>query len=157
MGTYLNPGNQGFREIRNDVYVDKSGLINLINDTINPPRRLSCISRPRRFGKSFAAQMLCAYYDKTCDSSELFDDLKVSADSSGIYRKYRNQFDVIYLDITNIMGEAGAEDLPSFIKRKVTEELSAAYPSLKTDDSFSTTLINAVELTGNKFIAIIDE
>lgn len=76
MGTYLNPGNNGFVEIRNDIYVDKSGLISLINQTINTPRCLTCISRPRRFGKSFAAKMLCAYYDKTCDSSALFQDLE---------------------------------------------------------------------------------
>ena len=34
MGNYLNPGNIGFEEIRNSQYVDKSGLIALINDTI---------------------------------------------------------------------------------------------------------------------------
>ena len=50
MGNYLNPGNAGFAGIRNDVYVDKSGLIGLINQTIDTPRRLTCISRPRRFG-----------------------------------------------------------------------------------------------------------
>lgn len=157
MGTYLNPGNHGFRGIRNDIYVDKSGLVNLINSTIDTPRRLTCISRPRRFGKSFAAQMLCAYYDKTCDSSKLFDDLEIAANGNVCYGKYMNKFDVIYLDITNIMGEAGTEEIPSFIKRKVTEELLTAYPGLRADESFSTTLINAVELTGNKFIAIIDE
>lgn len=157
MGTYLNPGNDGFAGIRNDVYIDKSGLISLINDTIDTPRRLTCVSRPRRFGKSFAAQMLCAYYDKTCDSSVLFNDLEIAGDDSESYGTYRNKFDVIYLDITNIMGEAGTWELPAFIKRKVTEELLAAYPGLRTDESFSTTLINAVELTGNKFIMIIDE
>lgn len=157
MGTYLNPGNQGFIGIRNDIYVDKSNLIELINNTIDTPRRLTCISRPRRFGKSFAAQMLCAYYDKSCDSSRLFNDLKIASDHSESYRKYLNKFDVIYLDITNIMGESADEELSSFIKRKITEELSAAYPGLQTDESFSTTLINATQLTGNKFIAVIDE
>lgn len=157
MGTYLNPGNHGFSGIRNDIYIDKSGLINLINNTIDTPRRLTCVSRPRRFGKSFAAQMLCAYYDKTCDSSKLFDDLKIAETGNKSYKKYLNKFDVIYLDMTNIMGKAGTKELSSFIKRKVTEELLAAYPGLKTDESFSTTLINAVELAGNKFIAIIDE
>lgn len=77
MGNYINPGNNGFSEIRNDVYVDKTALISQINQIINTPRRLICISRPRRFGKSFAAQMLCAYYGKTCDSSMLFDDLRL--------------------------------------------------------------------------------
>lgn len=54
METYLNPGNQGFSGIRNDIYVDKSGLIGLINDTINTPRRLTCISRLRSPAKAEA-------------------------------------------------------------------------------------------------------
>lgn len=159
MGTFLNPGNNGFTMIRNGFYVDKSGLISLINATINTPEHLTCISRPRRFGKSFAAKMLCAYFDKTCDSSDLFDDLEIAADPrfNGAYGKYLNQYDVIYLDMTNILGEAGKDRLVSFIRRKVTDELAVAYPGLKTDESFSTTLVNAAELTGNQFIAIIDE
>lgn len=80
MGIYLNPGNGGFAGIRNDRYVDKSGLIGVINETLETPWRLTCVSRPRRFGKSFAAQMLCAYYDRTCDSSVLFRDLVIATD-----------------------------------------------------------------------------
>ena len=65
MGTYLNPGNSGFEEVLNGDYIDKTGLIALINQRINTPSKLVCISRPRRFGKSYAAKMLCAYYDTT--------------------------------------------------------------------------------------------
>ena len=100
MGIYVNPGNCGFTDIRNDLYIDKSGLISLINDTINTPRRLTCVSRPRRFGKSFAAQMLCAYYDRTCDSDALFRDLEIAENED--YGTYLNQYDVIYLDLTGI-------------------------------------------------------
>lgn len=67
MGTYLNPGNSSFEKIKNSIYVDKTGLIGVVNETIGTMQKLTCISRPRRFGKSYAAQMLCAYYDKTCD------------------------------------------------------------------------------------------
>lgn len=156
MGNYLNPGNNGFTTIRNHDYVDKTGLIGLINETINTTQKLICISRPRRFGKSFAAKMLCAYYDKTCDSSALFDDLNIAKDES--YLKHLNQYDVIYLDMTNIMGEAGNTGLVPYIRKKVMEELANAYPSLKVDtESITTTLGRAVELTGNKFVAIIDE
>lgn len=35
MGSYLNPGNSGFSNMRNDVYVDKTEMISLINQTIN--------------------------------------------------------------------------------------------------------------------------
>ena len=55
MGIYLNPGNSGFAGILNDLYIDKTGLIALINNSVETPGRLTCISRPRRFGKSFAA------------------------------------------------------------------------------------------------------
>lgn len=64
MGNYVNPGNSGFTRIRKNIYIDKTGLIRLVNQTIDTPRCLTCVSRPRRFGKSFAAKMLCAYYDK---------------------------------------------------------------------------------------------
>lgn len=59
MGNYLNPGNSGFTRIRNDVYIDKTGLIGLVNQKIDTPSCLNCISRPRRFGKSFAAKKFC--------------------------------------------------------------------------------------------------
>ena len=69
MGTYLNPGNSGFEEVLNGDYIDKTGLIALINQRINTQNKLVCISRPRRFGKSYAAKMLCAYYDyRTCSA-----------------------------------------------------------------------------------------
>lgn len=159
MGIYLNPGNSGFAGIRNDVYVDKSGLIALINETIDTPRRLTCVSRPRRFGKSFAAKMLCAYYDKTCDSSALFDNLMIAGDkgNDGGYRRHLNRYDVIYLDMTNVCGKAAPQDITSFIQRSVTEELFRAYPDMKAGNAFDETLLHAAELTGNKFIMIIDE
>ncbi len=155
MGNYVNPGNHGFSEIRNDIYVDKTGLIRLINQTINTPRRLTCISRPRRFGKSFAAQMLCAYYDKTCDSATLFDDLAIAGDPQ--YLKHRNQYDVIYLDMTGVIGEVSMIGLVPYIQRNVVQELTEQYPTLNVAEGFSATLANAAKAAGNKFIMIIDE
>ena len=137
MGNYLNPGNSGFAGIRNDIYVDKSGLIGLINQTIDTPRRMTCVSRPRRFGKSFAAQMLCAYYDKTCDSAGLFDGLEIADDVQ--FRDYLNRYDVIYLDMTGVIGETSIEDMIPYIQRNVTLELKEKYPELKTAEGFTAT------------------
>jgi hypothetical protein len=78
MGIYINPGNSGFAEINDQDYVDKTLLIDLINKTVEKKNKLTCISRPRRFGKSYAAKMLTAYYDCTCDSRPLFADKKIS-------------------------------------------------------------------------------
>lgn len=160
MGIYLNPGNKSFEGIRKGIYVDKSGLIGLINGTIGTKQKLTCISRPRRFGKSFAAQMLCAYYDKTCDSDLLFNDLEIATKVPfcDTYTKHLNQYDVIYLDMTNIMGEIEKSDVVSYIRRRITEELVNMYPELQADEeSFSATLVRTTELTGNQFIMIIDE
>ena len=148
MGTYLNPGNSGFARIVKSDYVDKTGLIQLINQTIGKTKNLTCISRPRRFGKSYAAQMLCAYYDKTCDSHELFSEYKIAEEDS--YEKHLNKYDVIYLDMTQIMGEAGKDGFIDFIKEKVTDEIKSMYPDVKTDSAFSTTLVNTVESNQNK-------
>ncbi len=155
MGTYLNPGNAGFTGIRRDIYVDKSGLIGLINQTIDTPRCLTCVSRPRRFGKSFAAQMLCAYYDKSCDSSGLFDDLAISGDAG--YRKHMNRYDVIYLDMTGVIGESSIGEIVPYIQRNVIRELTAQYPGLHVVEGFSATLVDAAAAAGNRFIMIIDE
>lgn len=51
MGTYLNPGNDGFAYAVKTRYIDKTGLIDVVNGTIDTRRNLTCVSRPRRFGK----------------------------------------------------------------------------------------------------------
>ena len=83
MGTYIDMGNDGFASARNGLYVDKSGLIPVVNSTINTQHRYSCVSRCRRFGKSMAAKMLAAYYDRSCDSRELFRGLDDPAQERG--------------------------------------------------------------------------
>ena len=73
MSSYLNPGNKGFREsLNSEIYIDKTGLIEKTNAVLNTRQKFLCVSRPRRFGKSMAANMLVAYYSKGCDSKELF-------------------------------------------------------------------------------------
>ena len=157
MGTYLNPGNSGFTVIRNRKYIDKSGLIRLINDTIDTKQKLTCISRPRRFGKSFAAQMLCAYYDHTCDSSALFEDLEIAEDPD--YETYRNQYSVIYLDMTGMLPAAKEEkqELTSFIIRVLSRELHEKWPELEISADLSDMLARATICSGTKFVMIIDE
>ena len=157
MGTYLNPGNSGFAEIRREDYVDKTGMIRLINKAIGTKKKLTCISRPRRFGKSYAAQMLCAYYDKTCDSAGLFADCEIASDPD--YGKHLGKYDVIYLDMANILGKTEPENLVNEISDKVSAEVKRAYPEVLSDENtaFDELLIHTVEHTGNKFVMIIDE
>ena len=68
-----------------------------------------------------------------------------------------SQYDVIYLDMTGIIGEAAAGDRVAYVKRTVVRELKEQYPQMEVVEGFVPTLANAVEITGNKFIMIIDE
>ena len=63
MGIYLNPGNESFQEsIESEIYVDKTELIAYTNRVLKTRQKYVCVSRPRRFGKSMASEMLAAYY-----------------------------------------------------------------------------------------------
>lgn len=156
MGTYLNPGNREFAEKLNSDYVDKTGLISLVNRTIGTNKKLTCISRPRRFGKSYAAQMLCAYYSKKCDSHDLFKGYNISKDES--YEDHINKYDVFYLDMTGIKPYTSKfNTLVPFLINSLAQEIKESYPDVVVKDDLSSTLINAVEYTGNRFIMIIDE
>ncbi len=158
MGTYLNPGNDAFREILNDIYVDKTGMIEFINSTVNTPKRMTCFSRPRRFGKSFAAFMLCAYYSRGCDSHELFEGREISRADS--YEKYMNKFNVVYIDITRITSMLDdVKKAVSYIQREVIAEICADYPGCVPDGEtmLADALMAVTRKTGTKFFFIIDE
>ncbi|MBR0396866.1 MAG: AAA family ATPase [Eubacterium sp.] len=159
MGIYLNPGNSGFAAVRKSEYIDKSGLIALINNTIGTAYKLTCVSRPRRFGKSFAAKMLCAYYDGSCDSAALFDDLAIAtdADLAVHYREHLNQYHIVYLDMTGILTACNAEDLPAFITECVGQELRDEMPDLQKNPALYAMMAAFAEKTGRQFIMIIDE
>lgn len=156
MGMYLNLGNDGFATIRKGLYVDKTGLISYINRTLGTPEKLTCVSRPRRFGKSFATKMLCAYYDKSCDSRALFKNLEIAGDPS--FEKYLNQYDVIYLDITWFLSICDKDrNLIAYIQEQIIEELSKKYTALQGITALPLAISKCSELTGNKFIVIVDE
>ncbi len=155
MGYYINPGNENFRFIINAGYIDKTGMIAVINDTINTKSMLSCVSRPRRFGKSYAANMLEAYYDCSCDSHDLFEGLEITKNES--YEKHLNQYNVLYLDITGFMAYTTLEGLSDYICERVIRDVRKDFPDVDPGDSIKEALAAIVEQTGRKFIAIIDE
>ena len=79
MGDFVNRGNNSFTSARKSrIYVDKTGFLDYTNSVIDTEQRYICVSRPRRFGKSLTAGMLAAYYDRSCDSRSLFENLKIT-------------------------------------------------------------------------------
>ena len=158
MGTYINRGNCEFSDIVNSEYVDKTSLIPFINKTLNTESRYSCVTRCRRFGKSMAAKMLCAYYDKSCDSRELFRGLKAEQDKS--FEKYLNKYSVIYLDVTSFTARPELGDrIVRMIQDEIIYEVKKSFPDI--DYSETTDLMGVLSAIhnekGEKFFFIIDE
>ena len=96
MGRFLNKGNLDFTSARKKDYVDKTALIQSINDTLDTENRCSCVTRCRRFGKSMAAKMLYAYYDKSCDSRHLFKDLAIA--QMPTFEEHLNKYPTIFVE-----------------------------------------------------------
>ena len=157
MGRYLNLGNAGFQSIRKGLYIDKTKLIEYINGTLGTKEKLICVSRPRRFGKSYATQMLCAYYDKSADSRSLFKDLAIEKSES--FDIYLNKYNVIYLDITWFISTVEEiNGTVKYLQREVINELRESYPDLTEEKrSLPIALSDISDAIGEKFIIIIDE
>lgn len=160
MGIYINPGNSGFAAIINGEYIDKTGLISLINQNMGKAKNLICISRPRRFGKSYAAQMLCAYYDCSCDSSGIFKNLEIA--STDAYAQNINQYNVVSLDITGFISEIKAggsslNDISNVISHALFREIKEEFPDVAACRTLSECFIKSAEVSGKKFVFVIDE
>ena len=157
MGKYMNVGNAGIMAARKGTYIDKTGLITFINSTLGTKNKLTCVSRPRRFGKSFAAQMLCAYYDKSCDSRSLFDGLEIAKDP--FFEKYLNQYDVIFLNIQRFLSRAKELELTEYLEREVLNELLEEYGECfkRHETGLAAALRKIYIKTKRKFILLIDE
>ena len=159
MGIYYNPNNANFKETtKARVYVDKTMMISVINRFIDEGNKYICVSRPRRFGKTIAGNMLAAYFSKGCDSRELFLPYKIADDPS--FEGKLNKYNVIKIDLN---GEyQRAKNKEHFLDRltgKINDELYRAFPDIQvdTEDSLGDLLLRIYGQTGETFIIIIDE
>lgn len=159
MGVYLNPDNSKFEEAVNSaVYIDKTGLIEYTNSVLHTMQHNVCVSRPRRFGKSMAANMLTAYYSRGCDSRELFSKYRIS--QSDDFTKHLNQYDTIFLNIQEFLSRSSdIRGLIERIKRLVLRDLKKAYPDIDyfDDTDLAESMQDIYAETKCPFVVIIDE
>ena len=159
MGIYLNPSNDKFSEARNsEIYVDKSELIKYTNKVLHTSQKCICVSRPRRFGKSMAANMLAAYYSRGCDSEALFDGLKIK--NSPDFHDYLNRYDVIALNMQDFLSRTHhVLEMLKLLMQLVTRELKREYPDVDYFDleDLIQTMQDIYAETGRSFIILIDE
>ena len=100
MGIFVNPGNTMFRKkLNSKIFVDKTPMINELNELIENDEGFVCMSRTRRFGKTMMTNLMSAYYSKNCDSREIFEGLKLSEREG--WDKYLNAINVIQIDLNS--------------------------------------------------------
>lgn len=160
MGRYVNPDNKGFADILRGEYVDKTGLVSLFDSTLETPRKLVLVSCPRRFGKSFAAQSIVAFYSCGCDSRAFFEGLEVSRRDG--WDEHLNQFNVLALDMTAVMQSAKGTDTVRKALDLILPELRGLLPEAGANaagegDLLHSALWDVVQATGRKFVFVIDE
>ena len=160
MALYLNVGNESFQESLNSlIYVDKSPLIEILNKSIKTKNKYFCLSRPRRFGKSVTAQMICSYYAKGQDCSPLFDDLKIA--SFDDYKKHLNQYDVISINISDEFSRAShnVKSMTDILTKSIVRELKEEYPNcvISSPEFLDLTLQEVYNYSKVPFVFVIDE
>ncbi|MGL4345616.1 MAG: AAA family ATPase [Cellulosilyticaceae bacterium] len=157
MAIYLNTKKSldNYKDLyRSKYFVDKSLIIESINERIGTSDKYLCITRPRRFGKSAVADMLGAYYSKVVDSKVIFDDLKIS-ECMG-YEKHLNAYNVINISFNELSDRGRSyDDYIQMIRENMKKDIAKAYPHIKPEDYFN--MSTMLRDTGDKFIFIFDE
>lgn len=96
-------GISDFERIRelNYYYVDKTGLIKtLLQGEMD---QVTLITRPRRFGKTMAMNMVASFLDIRKDSKKLFDGLEISKEKE-ICKNWMNQYPTLFLSLKDVDG-----------------------------------------------------
>ncbi|MCR5609735.1 MAG: AAA family ATPase [Lachnospiraceae bacterium] len=168
MGIYLNPGKSMFEEaLEADIYIDKTKMIQYLNSVVKTRMKYVSVSRPRRFGKSMAADMICAYYDRNADSKDLFLQTELSRCEPVVcenrtinWDSYLGAFDVIRLVMTDFMDDnTSVRDMLKYLNDEVTEELMETFPEVKFGNRINLRIVlnKIFATTKRQFIIVIDE
>ena len=157
MGIYLNPGTIEFQEsINSEIYVDKTMLIERTNAALRTKQKYMCISRPRRFGKSMAADMLAAYYGKDYDSAALFDGLEISYCET--FSTHLNKYNVFKINMQEFLSMTqNVDEMLKVLQKRLIKELKYNYPEYVDCDNLVFAMQDIFSYTGQSFIVLIDE
>ena len=159
MGIYVNPGNTKFiKKLNSKIYVDKSLMINELNELIETDDGFVCMSRARRFGKTMMTNLMSAYYSKNCDSREIFERLKLSKQEG--WDRYLNSINVIQIDLQSFYSDAKDKSQTiQILQNNVVEELREQFPNVEvpTSSSIAKALSIIHKELSETFVIIIDE
>lgn len=156
MGTYFNPDNESFRRDANSrIYVDKTGLLEELNQLLGTSENCIALSHARRFGKSQAAGMIDAYYSLGSDSKELFSKFAISKKPD--FEEHLNKYNVIHIDVSSFT-DSYKETLVENIWRMLYNEMKEEYEDLmEGSNPVGAVLMQVYKKSGRPFVIILDE
>ena len=157
------------REARKKYYVDKSLLIDAVFRYAYETNAYICITRPRRFGKSVAANMIAAFFDESTreESAALFEELAIGTlkeeqlqdrdPRKAFCWREQGRLKVIRINMIDILTPdiRSFEDFYRELCRELVEDIQEAYANLSIEADLSVSL--ALERTGDQFVFVIDE
>ena len=165
MGQFLNPGKNSYIEaVNSQIFIDKSEMIAFLNSVVKTKQKYVSVSRPRRFGKTMAADMICAYYDRDADSRELFESLRLAGSdisySDLAWDEYLGKFDVIRIVMTDFFdSDASCNDALKEMQSIICRDIKKKYPDVDyfNDKDLIKTIADAYTENGRQLVLVIDE
>ena len=165
MGQFLNPGKNSYIEaVNSQIFIDKSEMIAFLNSVVKTKQKYVSVSRPRRFGKTMAADMICAYYDRDADSRELFESLRLAGSdisySDLAWDEYLGKFDVIRIVMTDFFdSDASFNDALKEMQSIICRDIKKKYPDVDyfNDKDLIKTIADAYTENGRQLVLVIDE
>lgn len=131
-------------------------LIEKLNALVNTKQKFICVSRPRRFGKSMAADMLSAYYGNGSDTAALFDNLKIAQAAS--YREHLNKYHVIKINIQEFLSAThDVDEMLNALQKRVLIDLKRIYPEIVDGNQLIWAMMDIFAATSQPFVILIDE
>lgn len=175
MGYYLN-SIQAYSlyesETKKPYFIDKTAMLKELIPLVEEGNNHICITRPRRFGKSVMAAMVGAFFSKGIDSSCIFDSLQIAqvsqknlaeasiAHERVDYRKYMNQYHVIYINfIKSVNNSKSYDEFIRNVEMFIIRDLRISFPDVDYWKGLS--LVDFLGMiyadTQERFILIFDE
>lgn len=153
MGKFLNSKKAAMLfkdDMESTYFVDKTALLDELLPIIDPgvpsgktaaieeqhlgrSSKYICITRPRRFGKSMAANMIAAYFGKGRDTHSVFDKLAVG--SRDWYHAHINRHNVIHIAFNSLPADCTTyRQYIQRIHRRLLCDLMQAYPDVGIEE-----------------------
>lgn len=146
-------------ETRQPYFVDKTKMLKELFPYVAAGNKHICLTRPRRFGKTMAANMIASFFSRACDAKALFDRLSIAGEAE--YDRYRNQYHVVHISFNDM--PRNCKSYLQYIDRietRLIKDIQREFPDVAVDDedaAWDAFMTLYMEYPDIRFIFVLDE